>query len=144
VAATGKKVWAIPYDYAGAINESADVALGVPYFNWGPSYTEQVKAVQNGTFKQLFEWLPPDWNNINDPNTSIVGFVKGKALSADAATKVDGFIQELAGGLDLWTGPLSLQDGTQYLKDGEKATDQQIWYLPQLLQGMEGQSVPTK
>jgi hypothetical protein len=27
------------------------------------------------------------------------------------------------------------------LKDGEVATDLQIWYLPQLLEGMEGQSV---
>jgi len=35
-----------------------------------------------------------------------------------------------------------LQDGTAYLKDGEVATDQQVWYLPQLLEGMEGQSVP--
>jgi simple sugar transport system substrate-binding protein len=39
---------------------------------------------------------------------------------------------------------LNLQDTTAYLKAGEKATDQQIWYLPQLLQGMEGQSVPSK
>jgi simple sugar transport system substrate-binding protein len=44
----------------------------------------------------------------------------------------------------LWKGPLNLQDKTVYLKDGETATDQQIWYLPQLLQGMQGQSVPTK
>jgi simple sugar transport system substrate-binding protein len=36
---------------------------------------------------------------------------------------------------------LNLQDGTVYLKDGEVATIQQIWYLPQLLEGMEGQSV---
>ena len=37
--------------------------------------------------------------------------------------------------------PLNLQDGTVYLADGVVATDQQIWYLPQLLEGMEGQSV---
>jgi len=28
-----------------------------------------------------------------------------------------------------------------YLKEGEAATDQQIWYMPQLLQGMQGDSV---
>jgi simple sugar transport system substrate-binding protein len=67
--------------------------------------------------------------------------VKGAALSADAATAVDKFISELAGGLNLWKGPLNLQDGTAYLKDGETATPQQIWYLPQLLEGMIGQSV---
>ena len=49
----------------------------------------------------------------------------------------------LAGGLNLWVGPMNLQDGTPYLKDAEKATGQQIWYLPQLLEGMEGQSVPS-
>jgi simple sugar transport system substrate-binding protein len=37
-------------------------------------------------------------------------------------------------------GPLKLQDGTQYLADGEEATDDQIWHLPQLLEGMEGAS----
>ena len=142
--AAGKKAWAIPYDYKGAIDEAATVALGVPYFNWGPSYVEQVKAVMAGSFKQDFQWLAPDWKDINNADTSIVGFAKGKALSADAATKLDGFIAELAGGLNLWTGPLNLQDKSAYLKDGEKATDLQVWYLPQLLEGMEGQSVAAK
>ena len=72
----------------------------------------------------------------------MVGFEKGAALSAEAAASLDDFIAELAGGLNLWTGPINLQDGTDYLKDGEVATDLQIWYLPQLLEGMEGQSVP--
>jgi len=34
--AQGKQVWAIPYDYAKAIDEGKGVSLGVPYFNWGP------------------------------------------------------------------------------------------------------------
>ncbi len=42
--------------------------------------------------------------------------------------------------LNLWTG-LKSQDGTEYLTDGVVATDVQVWYLPQLLEGMEGQSV---
>jgi simple sugar transport system substrate-binding protein len=144
-AAAGKKVWAVAYDYKDALAGAPDptVALGVPYSNWGPSFMEQVKAAQAGTFKSDWLWLPPDWKDINNPDTSAIGFVKGQGLSADASAKLDAFIAELGGGLDLWTGPLNLQDGTAYLKDGEKATDQQIWYLPQLLQGMEGQSVPS-
>ena len=74
----------------------------------------------------------------------MVGFNKGTALTGDASTNVDKFIAELAGGLNLWKGPLNLQDKTVYLKDGETATDVQVWYLPQLLEGMQGQSVPTK
>ncbi len=137
----GKQVWAVPYDFAGALDEAPKVALGVPYFNWGPSYLEYVTAAREGQWSSFWQWLAPDWTDINNPDTSIVGFKKGEGLSADASAKVDEFVASLAGGLNLWSGPLNLQDGTAYLKDGEAATDQQIWYLPQLLQGMEGQSV---
>ena len=141
MAASGKKVWAIPYDYAGSLNEAPTVALGVPYFNWGPAYLKAVTMASQNKWASYWDWNGPDWTNINNPDTSAVGFVKGEGLSNDAGAKVDAFIAELAGGLNLWKGPLSLQDGTAYLKDGEVATDLQIWYLPQLLQGMEGQSV---
>ena len=94
-----------------------------------------------GTYRSHFEWNGPDWSNINNPDTSAVGFNKGAALPKPAAAAVDKFTSELAKGLNLWKGPLNLQDGTAYLKNGQTATDQQIWYLPQLLQGMVGQSV---
>jgi simple sugar transport system substrate-binding protein len=136
-----KPVWAIPYDYQGSCQEGAEICLGVPYFNWGPAYLKYITLADHGQFAAAFEWNGPDWTNINNPDTSAVGFVKGAALSADASTQVDKFIKELAGGLNLWKGSLNLQDATVYLKDGEVATDQQIWYLPQLLEGMEGQSV---
>ncbi len=136
----GKKVWAIPYDFVGSLEEAPEVALGVPYFNWGPEYLTAVTAARDGQWTSFWNWVGPDWTDINNPDTSIVGFKKGEGLSADASTKVDEFIAALAGGLNLWKGPLNLQDGTAYLADGETATDQQIWYLPQLLEGMEGQS----
>ncbi len=139
---TEKPVWAIPYDYKGSCEEGASVCLGVPYFNWGPAYLKYIELAAEGKFASAFEWNAPDWSNINNPDTSAVGFEKGAALSADPGSQLDKFIGELAGGLNLWKGPLNLQDGTVYLKDGEVATDQQIWYLPQLLEGMEGQSVP--
>ena len=139
-AAQGKTVWAIPYDYAKALDEGKGVSLGVPYFNWGPAYVDAAKAAMKGTWKAHFEWNGPDWKNINGPDTSAVGFNKG-TLSKDASKGVDKLIGELAKGLNLWKGPINLQDGTVYLKSGEAATEKQIWYLPQLLQGMEGQSV---
>jgi len=140
-AAQGMKVWAIPYDFANAIQPGDTVSLGVPYFNWGPAYAKAIQSAMNGTWKSHFEWNGPDWSNINDPDTSAVGFNKGKAISPAASAGVDRFISELANGLNLWKGPLNLQDGTQYLAAGQAATDQQIWYLPQLLAGMEGQSI---
>lgn len=141
-AAEGKAVWAVPYDYIGSCEISPDVCLGTPFFNWGPSYLETIQAASEGNFQSSFQWLGPDWSDLNNPDTSAVGFVKGNGLSAENATTLDAFIAALAGGLNLWTGPINLQDGTAYLADGEVATDQQVWYLPQLLEGMEGQSVP--
>lgn len=144
MADAGKDVWAVPYDYVGACEEASDVCLGVPYFNWGPAYKKYVEMAMNDEWGAAFEWNGPDWSDINNPDTSAVGFVQGPALSAEAASNVDKFIQELAGGLDLWTGPINFQDGTAFLKEGEVATDAQVWYLPQLLEGMEGQSVPAQ
>lgn len=136
----GKKAWAVAYDYADACTEAPDVCLGVRYFNWGPEYVKAISAIQDGSFKPYWTWAAPDWKDINNPDTSAVGFNKGNGLSAENAKNLDAFIAELAGGLNLWTGPIKWQDGTDFLKDGEKATDQQIWYAPQLLEGVEGLS----
>ncbi len=113
----------------------------MPYFNWGPAYVNYIKAAQAGTFKQEFVWAGPDWKNINDPNTTAVGFVKGKALTAEDSATLDKFIAGLGDrSIDLFVGPLNYQDGSAFLKAGEKATDKQIWYESQLLQGMTGPS----
>ena len=136
----GQTAYAIPYDYEGACEQAPEVCLGVPYFNWGPSYKEAIQEAIDGTWTNTWEWISPDWTDINNKDTSMIGFNKGEALSAENSAMVDEFIAELAGGLNLWTGPLNLQDGTQYLADGEAATDYQIWYLPQLLEGMLGLS----
>jgi simple sugar transport system substrate-binding protein len=140
-AAAGEEVWAIPYDYVGACDESPDVCLGVPYFNWGPAYVDVVRSVQDGTFSSEFQWLGPDWSDINNHDTSMIGFIEGPALSAEASGSLDEFIAGLAdGSINLFTGPLNWQDGSTFLGDGEVATDLQIWYSGQLLEGMRGAS----
>ncbi len=136
----GKKVFAIPYDYHNACAQAPTVCLGVPYFNWGPALLTNMQAIVAGTWKPHFEWNAPDWKNFNQPDFGAVGFNYGQALSADNKATLEKFVTDLAGGLNLWTGPMNLQDGTVYLKDGEVATDQQIWYAPQLLEGMQGKS----
>jgi simple sugar transport system substrate-binding protein len=137
----GQAVWAIPYDYKNSCDQAPEICLGVPYFNWGPAYTATVQSVIDGTFTSNFQWNGPDWADINNPDTSAIGYTMGPALTPEVSTSLDAFIAELAGGLNLWTGPINLQDGTVYLADGVVATDQQVWYLPSLLQGMEGLSV---
>lgn len=137
----GNANWAVSFDYKANCSAAPDVCLGVPYYNWGPAYLETVKTAIDGTWQSNFQWNAPDWTDINNPDTSAAGFLKGDGLSADAATTLDAFIAELADGLNLWTGPINLQDGTEYIAAGAVATEQEVWYLPQLLEGMEGQSV---
>ncbi len=139
----GKQIYAVPYDFRDSCKQAPDVCLGVPFFNWGPSYLNVIKAAREGTFKSSWEWFAPDWKDINNPDTSIVGFEAGPALSAENRAKLDTFTKGLAdGSINLFTGPLKYQDGSEYLKAGEVADDQKIWYTEQLLEGMSGQSAP--
>ena len=137
----GKPLWVIPYDDAEACKGAFKVCLGVPFFNWGPGYLKFVRAVMSGEWKAEWLWLGPDWKDINNPETSAVGFVAGPALSDFAVAELNKFIRNLATGrLNLFKGPLNYQDGTPFLSSGQTASDKQIWHLKQLLQGMDGES----
>ncbi len=137
----GAAVWAVPYDYRGACNEAPDACLGVPFFNWYPGYKKIITSAMNGAFKQQFLWLGPEWKDLNNAETSAIGFQNGVALGPEQAKALADFQKGLADGtINLFSGPLNFQDGSVFLKEGEKATDKQIWNLPQLLEGMEGAS----
>jgi len=140
---SGEDVMAVGYDYKDGCAEAPDICLGVPYFNWGPMYLETAQAVIDGTWEQGFEWRGPDWDDINNEDTSSAGWVFGPALEADAEASdtVQEFIDGLASGdINVWTGPINLQDGTEYIPAGQAATDAEIWYLPQLPEGVTGAS----
>jgi simple sugar transport system substrate-binding protein len=151
-AARGEQVWAVPYDYIGACEEAPEVCLGVPYFHWGPDYAEIVRAVMDGTWSQDWEWVGPDWSDINNLDTSAVGFIIGDGLSEEARVHLEDFIADLAAyatnpfippSIALWSGwagPLVLQDGTVLAAEGELVDPLDVWYLGQLLQGMIGAS----
>jgi simple sugar transport system substrate-binding protein len=137
----GKEAWAIPYDYVGACEGASTVCLGVPYFNWGPGYIYFLKKSMADMFESEWVWLGPDWKNINDIDTSTIGFEKGGALPEKVSNALSAFIIDLGSGkLDLFKGPLYYQDGSTYLKAGQVASDKEIWYMKQLLKGMSGQS----
>lgn len=140
-AAEGDTVWAIPYDYIDACSGAPEVCLGTPYFNWGPAYLELAKSVIDGSFAATFQWNPPDWADLNNVETTAVGYVTGPGLSADNTAALETFIAGLAdGSINPWVGPLNYQDGSVWLADGETATPQQIWYTKQLLEGIDGAS----
>lgn len=140
-AEAGKKVKFLHYTLKSGCNLAPDICVGVPVYNWGPSYLTAIKQTQAGNFKGDFIWAKPDWNDINNPDTSAVGFVQGQALSEESKKNLADFIKGLGEGrINLYKGPLNYQDKTSFLKPEEIATPQQIWYMPQLLQGIEGPS----
>jgi simple sugar transport system substrate-binding protein len=137
----GEAVWAVPYDFKGACDNKPEICLGVPYFNWGPAYLATVEAVMAGTWTQSWDWNAPYWADLTDDTMTHVGWVNGPALSEEAAGFLSEFIAGLASGtINVWTGPINLQDGSEYIAAGAVATDSEIWYLPKLLEGMEGSS----
>ena len=141
LAQAGDSVWAVPYDYEGGCDEAPSVCLGVPFFNWGPAYLETAEAVIDGSFEADWRWLGPDWSDLNSRDSSAIGFVKGDGLTAENSAALDEFIAGLAdGSITIFEGPLNYQDGSAFLAEGEQADDREIWYMPQLLEGMEGAS----
>ncbi len=135
----GKTVWAMPYEYVNACMTGPDVCLGVPYFNWGPDYLKLIRQSMVGQWESRFIWSPPNWEDMNNPDKSAVGFKPGPAMPPAVRAALDDFIAKLAGKqIQLFKGPLFYQDGSVFLNKDETATDRQIWYVEKLLAGMTG------
>ena len=66
----GESLWAVPYDFVGACQEAPGICLGVPYFNWGPAYLDIAQSVIDGTYTADWNWIPPDWSDINAVDSS--------------------------------------------------------------------------
>jgi simple sugar transport system substrate-binding protein len=104
--------------------------------------------VADGTWEPAWEWVGPDWSDINNLDTSAVGFLPGEGLGENRPW-MDEFIADVSEyatnpfvpeSFALWRGPLALQDGTVLAEDGELVDVLDVWYLPQILQGMVGAS----
>ena len=143
-AAAGDKVWAIPYDFKGAIAEAPEVALGVPYFNWGPAYLKVVQSVIDGTFKATFEWNGPIGRTSTTPTPARWVREGSGAVAAelrDARSVHRGTRRRVD---QLVHGAAQLAGREPFLASGQKASDVQIWYAQQLLQGMTGAADPDR
>jgi simple sugar transport system substrate-binding protein len=145
----GTPTWALAQDNASGCNQAPTVCLGSPYYNWYPIYKGIVEQVQAGTWEPSWQWFPPSFTDINDPEVSPVGYTVGEGLTEEQVASLESFIEEIyayggdeanADTIFLWEGPLNLQDGTEYAAEGEKVPLLDIWYLPQLLEGMIGAS----
>jgi simple sugar transport system substrate-binding protein len=145
----GERAFAIPYGNINGCSRGADACLGVAYYNWGPAYLDTINKVIDGTWEQSWDWLEPDWEDINAPDTSIIGYLNGDGLPEEVLEPLGMFYEEISaymsdeandGRIFLWEGPLNLQDGTELAAEGESVDLLDIWFVPQLLEGMTGAS----
>jgi simple sugar transport system substrate-binding protein len=98
------------------------------------------QGVADGSWEQTWEWNGPDWDNLGDVALTDVGWISGDAIGTSGPS-LQVYIDALSSGaLEVWEGPINLQDGSAYIADDSAATNDEIWYLPQLLEGMTGPS----
>ncbi len=144
--ANGETVYAMPYNSLQGCDAAPEACLGIPYYNWGPTYARITNEILAGEWEQSWDWIAPTWD---DMDNSITGFWIGEGLGEENRMQLDAFIAEVvayaedpanADSIFLWQGPLNLQDGTALAAEGENVALEDIWYLPQLLEGMTGAS----
>ena len=153
--AEGDMSYGIPYGNVNGCSEAPEACIGAAYYNWGPAYLDVVQRVMDGSWSQEWRWLEPKWDEINedgyytDSDASVIGFKLGDALSMATIESLNAFAAEIAafqtdpmraGEMFLWEGPMNLQDGTPLAAEGEPVSLLDIWFIPQLLEGMTGAS----
>jgi simple sugar transport system substrate-binding protein len=137
----GKKVNFVHYGHKAGCDSQPDLCVGVAYYNWGPEYTNQIKLAMEGKFAQAFVRMPADWANIDTPEKTGFGWRIGKGANDDVKKFLPEFIKGLGdGSIKPLTGPIKFQDGTDFVPEGKTAALVDMWYLPQLLAGIEGKS----
>jgi len=148
-ASEGELVYSLPYNSPTGCDAGPESCLGVPYYNWGVAYVDIAQSVIDDTWEQSWDWIPPNWEALDDASQTITGFLVGPGFPEEYQEQLDEFTAEVVtfasdpaneACLYLWQGPLNLQDGTVLAEEGECVTEDDIWYLPQLLEGMVGAS----
>lgn len=95
-------------------NFGKDVQLTAIIDDWAPYYVERVKALIDGTWKQQDVWHGLDHGSVAMApywNMDYATAANAKALEQSITV----------GRIEPFTGPITKQDGTEWLKEGERA-----------------------
>lgn len=137
----GKKVNFVHYGHKAGCESQPDLCVGVAYYNWGPEYTNQINLASTGKFAQAFVRMKPDWGSMDNSATTGFGWRLGSGANDTVKNNVFEFVRGLKdGNSGILTGPIKYQDGSVFVEAGSTATIEDMWYMPQLLEGIEGNS----
>lgn len=99
---------------------------------WGPYYIERVQAVMDGTWEQSAVWD---------------GLAEGHVVMADYANMPDDVAETAreteerirSGEFHPFTGPITRQDGSEWLAEGDVATDEDLSSMNFYVEGIDDQ-----
>jgi simple sugar transport system substrate-binding protein len=100
--------------------------------DWAPYYIERVGAVMDGTWETSNRWdgIGAGMVGIGEITDRVPEDVKAEALAMKEAIA--------AGEYHPFTGPLNKQDGSQWLAEGEVASDETLLGMNFYVEGIEG------
>ncbi|TPW26789.1 BMP family ABC transporter substrate-binding protein [Pararhizobium mangrovi] len=106
-----------------------DAQLTAIVDHWGPYYVQRVKALRDGTWKSQ-----SSWEGLKD---KILIMAPYENMSADTKKMAEETEQKIKDGFDPFTGPITKQDGSVWLKKGETAKDETLLGLNFYVKGVD-------
>jgi len=109
-----------------------DNYLTNPVWNWGPYYVKAVQSVMDGT-----------WTNEQYSGDMADGMVELAPLGNKVPDDVKALVEEakakiISGELEVFTGPISDNQGKVQVQDGQKLTLEEVLGMNWLVKGVEG------
>jgi simple sugar transport system substrate-binding protein len=126
-----RKIWAI-----GQASDmkafGPNAALTSLVNNWAPYYVRRVKEVMDGTWKSGDVWA-----GLNTGMLTIAAY--GPTVSPEVKAAAEAVRERISKGeFHPFTGPLKKQDGSEFLKAGEKIADKDLAGMNFYVEGIEG------
>lgn len=122
-AAKDRKKWAITYDYVG--NCKIESCLTTMYWNWGPIYVNDIKAMKDGTWKAGSEYFDVDSGGLG-----LFGFMEGQTpqpgVPKDVIPQLQAKLKDAQAGtfnrFSVFSGEIKDNKGNVIVPAGEKMT----------------------
>lgn len=98
---------------------------------WGPYYVSRVKAAMDGTWKSTDTWA-----GIKDGAVKLAPFTN---MPDDVKAMAEATEKKIARGWNPFTGPVTKQDGSEFLKEGQVADDGTLLGMNFYVKGVDDQ-----
>jgi basic membrane protein A and related proteins len=99
--------------------------------NWGPYYVSRVKAAMDGSWKPDNVWL-----GIKDGAVDMADYTN---MPDDVKAMAEATQKKIADGWNPFTGPVTKQDGSEFLKEGQVADDGTLLGMNFYIKGVDDQ-----